>query len=237
MEFDIDFKLVSMLTSQEHQRAQEEITTLGMLTAFRQSLQRHDVALDAATDKNTLACKQGCYWCCYFSVDVRAIEIFNIVQFIKEHFSVERLQQIRDELIANSKVLNTLDEVQRMQHNCKCPFLIDGNCSIYSVRPQTCRNYHATDSRGCQQSFEQPNNMDIAPEYAPITFQTGASQVDAFAKAMHNAGYVIDVYELNSAMLEALDHPDRTWQRFIDKKSAFSVTGNDVPLEFMELGE
>jgi hypothetical protein len=29
-------------------------------------------------DAHTLACKNGCFWCCYFTVDVRAVEVFSI---------------------------------------------------------------------------------------------------------------------------------------------------------------
>lgn len=237
MEFLIDFALVRKLASHEYDRATSEIDSHGILQAFRNSLQRHDSQLAAASDIGTLACKQGCSWCCHFSVDVRPIETFNIVHFINEHFSAEAVQQLRTKLVANSNTLGRLDEQQRMTHNIKCAFLINERCSIYAARPQTCRNYHATDSGGCKLSYEQPDNMDIAPEFAPITFQTGASQVDAFAKAMRDEGFVTDVYELNSAILEALDNTETSWQRFINKESPFGISGDDVPLEFIDMEE
>jgi Fe-S-cluster containining protein len=237
MEFVIDFVLIRKLTTREYRLAKQEIAALGIMSAFNNSLQRHDVQLATSADISTLACKQGCSWCCHFSVDVRPVEVFNIVHFITSHFNAERLERLCGELVANNEILAALDDEQRMRHNIKCPFLIEGSCSIYPVRPQTCRNYHATDSAGCQQSYEQPDNMDIAPEYAPITFQTGAAQVDAFAKAMQENGFVIDVFELNGAILDALDNPDTSWQRFTEKQSPFHVAGNDIPLEFMDMEE
>jgi len=237
MEFTIDFELVRKLARNEHQLATKEIAELGIMDAFKRSLQRHDQQLTHAADTNTLACKQGCSWCCHFSIDIRAIEAFNIVAFIKKNFSKEHIKQIRMELEANRSLLSTLDDEQRMQKNVKCPFLADGSCSIYSARPQTCRNYHATDSAGCKQSFEQPENMDIAPEYAPITFQTGAAQVDAFAKAIKDAGYPTDVYELNSAVIAVLDDSDNSWVCFTNKVAPFNLSGHDVPLEFAETEE
>ena len=237
MEFTIDFELVRKLSKREYQLARDEITAVGVLAAFRNSLQRHDAQLADAADRNTLACKQGCSWCCHFSIDIRPIEAFNIVEFMLANFSAERIEQIRSELLANDRVLSNLDDEQRMQLNIKCPFLAEGSCTIYAARPQTCRNYHATDAAGCKQSYEQPDNMDIAPEYAPITFQTGAAQVDAFAQAMHDEGYATGVYELNAAVLEVLHDKNNSWNCFINKLSPFNATGNDVPLEFMNLEE
>jgi len=237
MEFTIDFELVRRLAKSEYQLARQEITTLGIAEAFNNSLQRHDAQLAGASDNTTLACKAGCSWCCHFSIDIRPIEAFNIIDFMRKTFDSKRIAQIHNELVANHKVLSELDDEARMRLNIKCPFLVEDRCSIYFARPQTCRNYHATDSAGCKQSFEQPDNMDIAPEYAPITFQTGAAQVDAFAKATQDGGFVMDVFELNSALLEVLENPDATWQRFIKKQSPFHIAGYDIPLEFMDMEE
>ena len=237
MEFTIDFELVRKLAKREYRLASAEIATLGIAKAFAYALQRHDAQLAIASDHDTLACKQGCSWCCHFSIDIRAVEAFNIVAYMRANFDSDRIAQIRSELISNHQTLSTLDDEQRMRLNIKCPFLLDTRCSIYPTRPQTCRNYHATDATGCKQSYEQPDNMDIAPEFAPITFQIGAAQVDAFAQAMQDAGYSTDVYELNNAVLEVLDHPDGTWQCFINKLPPFSSSGNDVPLEFMDMEE
>lgn len=237
MEFTIDFELVRKLARNEYRQARSEIAELGVMQAFKNSLTRHDAQLAQAADQPSLACKQGCSWCCHFSIDIRPVEAFNIVEFLCANFSAERINQIRSELIANQATLNQLDEEQRMRLNIKCPFLLEGRCSIYPARPQTCRNYHATDSAGCKQSYDQPDNMDIAPEYAPITFQTGATQVDAFAKAMHDAGFAIDVYEMNTAVLEVLTDSNNTWKCFINKVAPFTAAGSDIPLEFAEMKE
>jgi len=235
MEFTIDFELVRRLARTEYRLATNEITELGIGEAFQRSLQRHDQQLAHANDASTLACKQGCSWCCHFSIDIRAIEAFNIVAFMKENFDKERIAEIQKEIEINHSLLSALDDEQRMRQNVKCPFLQEGRCSIYSMRPQTCRNYHATNSAGCKQSYEQPENVNIAPEYAAVTFQTGAAQVDAFARAMSEAGYSTDVYELNSALREVLLDGEGTWQCFSNKLPPFGSNGHDVPLEFAEM--
>lgn len=231
----MDMKLLRAVSSQEYTQASADIADTGVLQAYRQSLQRHDERLAQAADAETLACKQGCSWCCHFSVDVRPVEVFNILQFVAQQFSPAEQQQLRRDVETNSAVLKPLDELQRMQHNIKCPLLREGRCSIYAARPQTCRNYHATNSAGCQRSYEEPGNLDIEPEYAPLVFQNGAATVDAFSKAMGDAGYDIAAYELNGALAEALRPASNALQRFTAKLPVFSdVDGTDVPLEFID---
>jgi hypothetical protein len=98
---------------------------------YRRSLRRHDQRLSEAADADTLACKAGCAWCCHFSVDVRPVEVLNILEFMQATFSTAEQQRLRIEIEANSRVLGSLDEMQRMQQMLKCAFLADGRCGIY----------------------------------------------------------------------------------------------------------
>jgi Fe-S-cluster containining protein len=238
MEFTIDFALVRKIVAAEGKQARADIDALGVLPAYRLSLQRHDARLASAADADTLACKSGCSWCCNFSIDVRPVEVLNILSFMQSKFSAEQLQQLRVEIEANSQLLSQLDDMQRMTHNIKCPFLIDHHCSIYAARPQTCRNYHATNAAGCQQSYEQPDNFDIEPEYAPLVYQAGAATVDAFSQAAQMAGYDIAAYELNSALAVALAEPEAVAQRFSSHLQAFTaIEATDVPMEFIDLDD
>jgi Fe-S-cluster containining protein len=125
--------------------------------------------------------------------------------------------------------------MERMGRNIKCPFLAAGRCSIYAARPQTCRNYHATSAVGCQQSYEDPQNLDIDPEFAPGVYQSGGAHVDAFTSAMRDAGYDTNVYELNCALDAALSDPGAR-ERFQSKSPPFiHLSGDDVPAVFDDL--
>src|SRR6201999_2159288 len=88
-----------------------------------------------------------------------------------------------------------------------CPFLYEEKCTVYDARPQSCRNYHATSVAGCRQSYEQPENLDIDPEFAPGVYQAGSAHVEAVSNAMRGAGYDVDAYELNCALDAALSEP------------------------------
>src|SRR5882724_9720912 len=76
MEFTLDVPFIRDILKQEHARARDEIRDLGVLRALESSQQRHDARIAAAPDVGTLACRASCTWCCYFTVDVRAAEVF-----------------------------------------------------------------------------------------------------------------------------------------------------------------
>ncbi len=237
MEISLNVPFVLAVLAEEHQRAQDEIRDLGVVQAYENSRQRHDARIAAAPDVTTLACRAGCTWCCHFSVDVRAVEVFSILDFVERSLPASEKTRIYSEVRANSAALKGMDDMERMRHNVKCPFLSAGRCSIYEARPQTCRNYHATDVAGCQQSFEDPDDLEIDPEFAPMVYQAGGAHVDAFMRAMREAGYDTNVYEMNSALDTALSEPDaRT--RFAQKRRPFKkLAGDDVPGEFEDLSE
>jgi Fe-S-cluster containining protein len=238
MEFTLDFAAVRKITAQEYAQARDEIATLGVIAAYQRSCARHDVRLATAPDAATLACKAGCSWCCHFSVDVRPVEAFSILEFIAQNLPPQEQERVRKEIEANYEVLKHLSDLERVQQNLKCAFLDAGRCTIYAARPQTCRNYHATDVTGCQKTFAEPDNLDIDPDFAPLVYQAGGAHVDAFSKALGDAGYDIAAYELNAALMAVMANPARTQQRFIDKQPPFdALAGMEVPHEFTELEE
>jgi Fe-S-cluster containining protein len=235
MEFAIDESLIRGIISDECARARAEIAERGPIRALELSQRRHDTRLASAADANTLACKAGCHWCCYFSVDVRPVEVLRILEFMQYSLAPEERARIGTEIATNAAVFEKLGEVERMQANIKCSFLSAGRCTIYPVRPQTCRNYHATDVAGCERSFNEPGNEDIDPEFAPLVYQSGGAHVDAFSKALGEAGYDVAAYELNTAMASAIADPEAASRRFAAGESLFEdLEGVHVAPEFMQ---
>ena len=209
MEFTIDVALVRDILVREHARASDEIRKLGVLRAMGESGKRHDARIAAAADVGTLACRAGCAWCCYYSVDVRAAEVFGILDFVER--ALAPAEQVR------------------------CPFLSDGRCAIYPVRPQSCRNYHATDAAGCEQSYDDPENLEIDPEFAPGVYQAGGAHVEAFSAAMQGAGFDVSAYELNGALDAALSQPGARARFESGLKPFAGLDGEEVAGEFDDL--
>ncbi|HWK50026.1 MAG TPA: YkgJ family cysteine cluster protein, partial [Steroidobacter sp.] len=139
MEISLDVPFVLGVLAEEHQRAVDEIGERGVVRAYENSRQRHDARIASAPDVSTLACRAGCTWCCHFSVDVRAVEVFSILDFVERSLPAGEKARIYSEVRANSAALQGMDDMERMRRNVKCPFLSAGRCSIYEARPQTCR--------------------------------------------------------------------------------------------------
>ncbi len=235
MEFALDIPLVRDILEREYALARDEIRDLGVLGALERSRHRHDARIAAAPDVGTLACCAGCAWCCYFTVDVRAAEVFGILDFVEKSLAPEEKARINAEVRANALVFRKLGELERTTRNVKCPFLKEGRCSIYAARPQSCRNYHATNAAGCQQSYEEPEDLDIDPEFAPGVYQAGGAHVEAFSGAMRDAGYDVRVYELNCALDAALSEPGAR-ERFESRLMPFAgLDGEEVAAEFDDL--
>jgi Fe-S-cluster containining protein len=235
VEIFIDVAFVRGILTQETAHSRSQIGTMGALRALEASQMRHDARIAAAPDVGTLDCRAGCSWCCHFSVDVRAVEVFDILDRVERTFTDEQKARLHAEVHANSAALEGLGEVERMTRNVKCPFLQEGSCTIYAARPQTCRNYHATNVAGCRQSYDDPGNLDIDPDFAPWVYQAGSAHVDAFSTAMHDAGYDVRAYELNAALEAALSDPAARG-RFEARATAFTqLLGEEVPGEFDDI--
>jgi Fe-S-cluster containining protein len=214
VEITIDFEAVRAVLRDEYERMSAETRALGPLRALVLSQQRHDVRLATATDAHTLSCREGCSWCCHFRVDVRSVELVQILRFVREHLPAEEQQRLFRSVSERAELIATLSEEEHLGTNIACAFLTDGRCSIYSVRPQTCRNYHATRVDGCRQSFDDPQNSDIDPEYAPGVYQAGGSHVDAVASALKDAGFDVSVHEMHTGLAAIWQTPDAAAHRF-----------------------
>jgi Fe-S-cluster containining protein len=235
MEFTLDLRLIRGMLERERAQGSDEIRALGVLGALDLSQQRHDARIAAAPDAATLACRAGCTWCCHFTIDVRAAEVFRILDFVEHSFTPEEKARVYAEVRTNSLTLSNLREEERVTRNVKCPFLNEGRCTIHAARPQSCRNYHATNAAGCQQSYEEPWNLDIDPDFAPGVYQAGHAHVEAFSTAMSDAGYDVNAYELNCALDAALSEPGAR-ERFESRLRPFTgLRGEEVPAEFGDL--
>lgn len=236
MEFDIDSKLVRSIVADEGAKTRADLAAGGPLLALERSQARHEARLAAAPDAPTLACKAGCFWCCYFTVDIRPVEALRIAEYLQNEVADADRARIVQEIETNSAAFAQLDDDERARSNTKCPFLHLGRCSIYPVRPQTCRNYHATDSAGCKQAYEEPDNDDIDPDFAPLVYQSGGAHVDAFSVALSESGYDVDAYELNMAMAVVLADPAGARARFDAKQCVFpTLDGVEVPADYVDI--
>jgi Fe-S-cluster containining protein len=235
VEFTLNIALVRDILRGERRQALADIAVGGAVAALADSQQRHDARIGAAADVQTLACRAGCSWCCHFTVDVRAVEVFSILDYVQRAWTPAQQAALIEQIEENAARLQGLDAEQRATLNLRCPFLGEDRCEIYEVRPQTCRNYHATDASGCRKSFEEPTNLEIDPEFAPEVYQAGAAHVEAFCGALRELGYDADAYELNAALEAALAQPQARARLEQHSRPFAALTGVPVGEEFDQL--
>lgn len=106
-------------------------------------------------------CKKGCPWCCYQSVEILNWEEPLISQYIREEITGEEKEVIRKNLdnwfdffehATKGKSKLTMHDAfdllnkQQASERIPCPFLTGDECSIYQVRPLSCRCHIATNN-------------------------------------------------------------------------------------------
>ncbi|OMD71855.1 YkgJ family cysteine cluster protein [Paenibacillus odorifer] len=102
------------------------------------------------TNNKILACGEGCSNCCQNTqVPINEIELMGLSWYVSEEMDSETFQRITPQLI------NHLETTA-------CPFLLDGRCSVYEVRPIACRVFNVFGKK-CEErediSFSRPEDI------------------------------------------------------------------------------
>jgi Fe-S-cluster containining protein len=189
----------------EYQKSAAQIAKLkDAPAALIKSYERYDNLIATAVDESATkpACKAGCAFCCHYKVEVRAHEMLLIKNYISKTFSTEKIQSVLAEAEANAAIIRTLTPEQHLTTNLKCALLDNNQCSIYPVRPFRCRNFHSTDAAACEQSFNDPGNMEIATGMIEDVAMLADALTQGFEAAAEQTGKDSRVYDFTTALLE-----------------------------------
>lgn len=167
-----------------------------------------------------LACREGCSLCCWLRVDVFAHEVFLIAHHIRAQFSAGEISELLVRLAAHSSQVTPLTPFEHATRNIPCPLLRDGRCSIYSVRPHSCRRHHSLDFAACQFTFDHPEDLASPAAHDRDLFRALTEVMQQNLEAYAGAGFDHTIYELGTALHEALNDPS-SWQRWRDHAQAF----------------
>ena len=190
--------------------------------ALRQALGRFDelAAQTVADSEVKLACGAGCSLCCWLRVDVYAHEVFLIADHLQTHFSPEALAALRVRLERHAEQVRPLTPFAHATRNVVCPLLEEGRCSIYAVRPHTCRRQHSKDFAACQFTYDHPTDLEFPGAHDRALFRTLTVAMQQGSEVYAQLGYDATIYELGTALAEALDRP-ACWPRWRKGKRAF----------------
>ncbi len=122
-----------------------EIIDRGVRTAIQREVKKHG---------RKLACKKGCSNCCktHKDIPVYPSELVGIYWYAIEKITQPIRQPLKKQLAFHKKP--------------ECPFLVNGDCSIYPLRPVACRQFNVF-TKECEKK-EDPYHTRRGDVLSPI---------------------------------------------------------------------
>lgn len=100
-----------------------------------------------------LACRKGCFWCCSEKVALSIPEVFYIANYLDDSLPPAELTRMKEKIRRAARQVAGMSETKRRKAQIFCPLLVDGKCSVYVVRPLTCRGYNSLDESVCEKLY------------------------------------------------------------------------------------
>jgi Fe-S-cluster containining protein len=110
----------------------------------------------ARAPRGAVACKSGCDHCCYQAVGVTPPEALAIFEHVKRTRNAEELGELLRRLAESHERTRGLSSRERFSPEFPCVFLESGRCSIYEVRPLSCRGMNSLDAGECESRLRDP---------------------------------------------------------------------------------
>lgn len=169
--------------------------------------------MDEAMEKaaGNIACKKDCHYCCHYRVVVQPHEVFAIVDHLRD--DPAHLKRALGQAKENRKLIDQLTFQEHVATNIPCPFLEDGVCSVYAVRPAKCRAYHSRDVGVCERAHTDTTITDLHPVDPDLVLATQTLE-RVTTTAFRMAGFQMPYYELNGALLDVFGggDPGKRWR-------------------------
>jgi Fe-S-cluster containining protein len=128
--------------------------TMSKIDNLKAFVNRRYIKADNFIGTLNSCCSKGCNFCCYQSIETLNIERPVIHEYVRKTIKGEMFETVKNNLsdwfdyfdsnTPNKLKLNFEDVFVDFRNlsakqSLKCPFLIAGLCSIYEMRPLTCR--------------------------------------------------------------------------------------------------
>jgi Fe-S-cluster containining protein len=185
-------------------------TPLQVIAVAEAAAGRADKAVQDVTarypPRPPLACKEGCAWCCHKRVGTTAPEVLRIAAFLRQNLSAEAYQAVRERILRGDEQRRALKEDRWAAARLPCPLLVQDRCSVYPVRPLTCRGYNSSAARACEQVVKVRGPVEV-PVYAP-QHRLATFVLDGLRAGLAEAGLPGDLLELTAALRIAVTVPD-----------------------------
>ena len=184
-----------------------------------------ETSLRARPSSATIACREGCSYCCYQFVGAVAPEVFLLAS---------ALRACRDpgfdtaSVIDRCAPLKGLAAKDRVGLKLPCPVLVEGRCGAYAARPLVCRQTTSFDLDGCIEEFEG-KNMEAQIEVSSAHLSHAGTAHVVLLGAICAAGLSDTAFELSEALAIAMADADAE-RRWLAGEPVFSALTCTVPV-------
>jgi Fe-S-cluster containining protein len=146
------------------------------------------------------SCGDGCDFCCHQIIGATPLELLVILDYLRAQAVNIPLLQERASALADAA--RDLGPAARYARGQPCVFLVDHRCSIYEVRPLTCRGMNALDRTVCETLLDSQTEREARWQRG----QGSAGYVEP-VHAAHSlsAGLQIALYELYTLDMHPVD--------------------------------
>lgn len=111
----------------------------------------------ARAPAGAVACRAGCDHCCYQGVGVTPPEALAVADHLLGTRSPDELARIVAHLADRREKTRGLTSAERFSPEHPCPFLESARCTIYEVRPLSCRGMNSLDAGECETRLRDPD--------------------------------------------------------------------------------
>jgi Fe-S-cluster containining protein len=205
--FDQDWQneITAGAASTAHAACGARPTLAGMVGLARDAMaatSRMSEALLARAPAGAVACRSGCDHCCYQSVGVTPPEALAIFDHLSHTRSDDQLAGLAARVAARRAETRGLAAAQRFSPAHPCVFLEAGRCTIYEVRPISCRAMNSLDAGECERRLRDPQ-----ARAAFVAAGTGGHSFLEPIQASHaiSAGLQLALRELHGLDMRPLD--------------------------------
>lgn len=154
-----------------------------------------------------LACRQGCYFCCYLPVTTDIPTAIRIAEHMRAGLATDALSAARQRIADYCSAWSKVDSRRRFQSRLRCPLLVDGNCSVYPARPLSCRGWNSIDASECEEDRDHPDRMLTTPSYLPHRLVSRGAD-HGIIQGLERSGLDAHEVDLVPALAILFDVPD-----------------------------
>jgi hypothetical protein len=163
-----------------------------------------EISLKHNPSDHRIACAKGCGFCCHLRVAAMPAEIFHLANHIRREFKHD-IEIVIARLRAADAQSRGLDGRERTKRHVPCGMLVDNACSVYAARPSPCRALTSISVETCKRGYDG-EDVDIMTPAVWTEIRSAHNQ--ALWAALQHAGLSSAAYELNHALLVALETPN-----------------------------